>query len=153
LIAAVAAANKHTIAVLETGGPTLMPWLGQVAGVLEAWYPGMELGNAIAALLFGDANPSGHLPETFPRSQADLPTAGSPLQQSDTSPELEYSEGLKVGYRWYDSQGIAPLYPFGFGLSYTTFAFTNLELAPTAQGASVTFTVKNTGKRAGADVA
>jgi beta-glucosidase len=111
------------------------------------------MGNAIAAVLFGDASPSGHLPETFPKSQTDLPTAGSPLQQCDTCPELFYTEGLKVGYRWYDSQGIAPLFPFGFGLSYTTFGFGNLRLTGGGQGATVSFTLANTGKRAGADVA
>jgi beta-glucosidase len=153
LIADVAAAQPHTVAVLETGGPTLMPWLGQVNAVLEAWYPGVEMGNAIAALLFGDANPSGHLPETFPRSTADLPTARSPTQQNDTSPELDYTEGLDVSYRWYDAQGLATLFPFGFGLSYTTFSFSGLKLVNTDSGANVVFTVSNTGKRAGADVA
>jgi beta-glucosidase len=154
LISAVAAANPKTVVVLETGGPATMPWLGQVRAVLEAWYPGTELGNAIAGVLFGDANPSGHLPITFPKSEADLPTAGSPAQQSDTSPELDYSEGLKIGYRWYDSQGIAPLFPFGFGLSYTTFGYSGLKVSGSPRtGATVTFTVENTGSRSGADVA
>jgi beta-glucosidase len=154
LISSVAAANPRTIVVLETGGPATMPWLSKVAAVLEAWYPGTELGNAIAAVVFGDANPSGHLPITFPVSEADLPTAGSPLQQSDTSAELQYSEGLKIGYRWYDSQKIAPLFPFGFGLSYTTFKYSGLSLSGNPRdGATVRFTVTNTGARAGADVA
>jgi beta-glucosidase len=152
LIADVAAANPHTVAVLMTGGPTTMPWLSQVSAVLEAWYPGVEMGNAIAALLFGDANPSGRLPETFPRSTADLPTAGSATQQNDESPELDYTEGLKVGYRWYDSQRIAPLFPFGFGLSYTTFTYSGLQLQNTDNGVNVVFTVTNTGNRKGTDV-
>jgi beta-glucosidase len=154
LISSVAAANPRTIVVLETGGPATMPWLSKVAAVLEAWYPGTELGDAIAGVLFGDANPSGHLPITFPVSEADLPTAGSPLQQSDTSAELQYSEGLKIGYRWYDSQRIAPLFPFGFGLSYTTFKYSGLSVSGNPRdGATVKFTVTNTGGRAGADVA
>jgi len=154
LIEAVAAANPHTVVVLETGGPATMPWLSSVQAVLEAWYPGTELGNAVAGVVFGDANPSGHLPITFPVSEADLPTAGSPLQQSDDSPELNYTEGLKIGYRWYDSQGIAPLFPFGYGLSYTTFQYSGLRVTGDPRdGVTATFTVKNAGKRAGADVA
>jgi beta-glucosidase len=154
LIEAVAAANPHTVVVLETGGPATMPWLSSVQAVLEAWYPGTELGNAVAGVVFGDASPSGHLPITFPVSEADLPTAGSPLQQSDDSPELDYSEGLKIGYRWYDSQGIAPLFPFGYGLSYTSFQYSGLKVTGNPRdGVTATFTVKNTGKRAGADVA
>lgn len=105
-------------------------------------------------MLFGDANPSGHLPITFPVSEANLPTAGSPLQQSDTSAELQYSEGLQIGYRWYDSQKIAPLFPFGFGLSYTTFKYSGLSVSGSPRnGATVRFTVTNTGGRSGADVA
>jgi beta-glucosidase len=127
LVAAVAAANPHTVVVLQTGGPVLMPWLDAVPGVLETWSPGQEMGPATAALLWGDVVPSGRLPLSFPRAAADLPTAGSPRQYpgvfangSTTRPagsteirQVDYSEGLKVGYRWYDATGIAPLYPFG----------------------------------------
>jgi beta-glucosidase len=153
LIAAVAQANPNTIVVLDTGGPVTMPWVNQVKGVLEAWYPGQEDGNAIAAILFGQVNPSGKLPETFPRSQSDIPTR-TPQQYPGTNdsngvPQVSYSEGLDVGYRWYDAQNIAPLFPFGWGLSYTTFRYSGLSLSPT----TVSFTLTNTGKRAGAEVA
>jgi beta-glucosidase len=157
LIEAVARANPHTLVVLDTGGPMLMPWLGRVKGVLQAWYPGQQDGNAIAALLFGDANPSGKLPETFPAAMADLPT-GTPQQYPGTPdsagvPHERYSEGLLVGYRWYDARRITPLFPFGFGLSYTTFALRSprVRRAPRA-GASVELEVVNTGRRAGAEV-
>jgi beta-glucosidase len=154
LISSVAAANPKTVVVLETGGPATMPWLDNVSAVLEAWYPGTELGTAIAAVLFGDANPSGHLPITFPVSEADLPTAASPDRQNDFSPELNYSEKLEMGYRWYDAEGIEPLFPFGYGLSYTTFQFSGLTVTGNPRdGATVKFTVKNTGRRAGAEVA
>jgi hypothetical protein len=134
-----------------------MPWLGQVKGVLQAWFPGQEEGNAIAALLFGDANPSGKLPQTFPKSQKDLPTRSQTqypgVNDSKGVPHAKYSEGLKVGYRWYDSQGIEPLFPFGFGLSYTTFSLGGLHVkAGEGTAANATFTVKNTGGRAGAEV-
>jgi beta-glucosidase len=159
LIAAVASANPNTIVVLETGGPVVMPWLDQVRGVLEAWYPGVEEADAIAALLFGDADPSGRLPETFPRSQADLPT-NTPQQYpgvNDPSgvPHAVYSEGVFVGYRFYDANHIAPLFPFGFGLSYTTFRYSALRITPAPTGSGtydVSVTVTNTGSRAGAAV-
>src|SRR3954470_17390506 len=158
LIKAVAAANPNTVVVLTTGGPMLMPWLGQVKGVLQAWFPGQEEGNAIAALLFGDVNPSGKLPQTFPKSQADLPTKTQSqypgVNDKNGIPRAAYSEGLKVGYRWYDSQGIAPLFPFGFGLSYTTFSLGGLHVkAAGGTAANATFTIRNTGSRAGAEVA
>src|SRR3954471_9906362 len=160
LVKAVAAANPNTVVVLTTGGPMLMPWLGQVKSVLQAWFPGQEGGNAIAALLFGDVNPSAKLPQTFPKSQADLPTktqAQYPgVNDSKGIPHASYSEGLKVGYRWYDSQGIEPLFPFGFGLSYTRFSLGGLHVKAAGgktTGASATFTVRNTGNRAGAEVA
>jgi len=166
LVAAVAAANPNTVVVLQTGGPVLMPWLDSVKGVLETWSPGQEMGPATAALLWGDVNPSGRLPLSFPRAAADLPTAGSPRRYpgvfsngSTTRPagsteirQVDYSERLKVGYRWYDSQGIAPLYPFGFGLSYTTFAVDQLDV-PARSAAdkpfNVRFRVTNTGARGG----
>jgi beta-glucosidase len=157
LIKAVAAANPNTVVVLTTGGPMQMPWLGQVKSVLQAWFPGQEEGNAIAALLFGDVNPSAKLPQTFPKSKADLPTKTQSqypgVNDSNGVPHAAYSEGLKVGYRWYDSQGIAPLFPFGFGLSYTTFSLGGLHVKAAGTGANATFTVANTGNRAGAEVA
>jgi beta-glucosidase len=170
LIAQVAAANPHVIVVLETGGPVTMPWLDKVNAVLEAWYPGIRGGEAIANILFGDVNPSGKLPVTFPRSEADLPhpvlpgppaaqagaPAGSTQPDGVRAPEVPfdvtYNEGLKVGYKWFDAEDKQPLFPFGFGLSYTTYAYSGLKAAagPKLQ---VTFTVTNTGKRAGAEVA
>jgi beta-glucosidase len=152
LIGAVAEANPNTIVVLNTGGPVRMPWLGQVKSVVEAWYPGQEDGNAAAAVLFGDVNPSGKLPETFPVSENDLPTQTT-AQYPGVNGHASYSEGLRVGYRWYDSQNIAPLFPFGHGLSYTTFSYSGLRVSRTASGAGVTMTITNTGKRAGAEVA
>jgi beta-glucosidase len=175
LIEAVAAANPHTIVVLETGGAVLMPWLDKVAAVVEAWYPGIRGSQAIANLLFGDVNPSGKLPLTFPRSEADLPRpihAGPPTPDADHPvPKLagapgmigmamgigpffdvHYDEGLKVGYKWYDAEKKAVLFPFGFGLSYTTYAYSGMTVKP-GDSTIVSFTVKNTGKRAGAEVA
>jgi beta-glucosidase len=158
LIKAVAAANPNTVVVLTTGGPMEMPWLGQVKSVMQAWFPGQEEGHAIAALLFGDVNPSAKLPQTFPKSQKDLPTKTQSqypgVNDSKGVPHASYSERLKVGYRWYDSQGIAPLFPFGFGLSYTKFSLGGLHVKPAgAAAARATFTLKNTGSRSGAEVA
>jgi beta-glucosidase len=159
LISAVAAANPNTIVVLQTGGPVTMPWLDQVKGVVETWYPGQEDGNAAAAVLFGDVDPSGKLPVTFPKSLTDSPIQTSAqypgvTQYNDTvGPHSIYSEGLLVGYRWYDAKGIQPLFPFGYGLSYTTFAYSGLSVKPTSTGATVSFTVTNTGSRTGAEVA
>lgn len=167
MIEAVAAANPNTIVVLNTGGPVLMPWLGQVKAVLEAWYPGQEDGAAIASVLFGDTDPSGHLPETFPSSLSEIPTA-SPSQFPGVDGEAHYSEGLDVGYRWYDANHVTPLFPFGYGLSYTSFRFSHLTVtpksfvngasgpeAPAGQGAPlahVTARVTNTGSVTGSDV-
>ena len=154
LISAVAAANPHTIVVLNTGSAVTMPWLSSVAGVFEAWYPGQEDGNAIAALLYGDVNPSGHLPVTFPTSLSQVP-ANTAAQWPGTGGTVQYSEGLDVGYRYYDAHGLTPMFPFGFGLSYTSFSFSNLSVGSLTAGgaATVTATVTNTGSRAGADVA
>jgi beta-glucosidase len=154
LISAVAAANSRTIVVLNTGSAVTMPWLSSVAGVLEAWYPGQEDGAAIAALLFGNANPSGHLTVTFPQSLSQVP-ASTTAQWPGQNGTVQYSEGIDVGYRWYDSQGLTPLFPFGYGLSYTSFSFSNLKVGALAAGgaATVSATVTNTGSRAGADVA
>ena len=152
LVSAVAAANPRTIVVLNTGSSVTMPWLDSVAAVLEAWYPGQEDGNALAAVLFGDVDPSGKLPVTFPRRLADVPAA-TPARWPGVNGRVEYSEGLDVGYRWYQARHVAPLFPFGFGLSYTTFRLANLRVAP-GRGRSVTVTadVTNTGPRAGAEV-
>ena len=150
LVAAVAAANPRTIVVLEVGSPVTMPWVDQVNAVLNAWYPGIRGAEAIANILFGRVNPSGKLPLTFPKSEADLPhpqIAGSVPRAR--YPEIDYNEGLKVGYKWYDAENRAPLFAFGHGLSYTTFAYSDLKATPKI----VSFTVKNTGKRAGAEIA
>ena len=159
LIAAVAAANPRTVVVLNTGGPVLMPWLSSVKGLFEAWYPGQEDGNAIAALLYGDVDPSARLPETFPAAQAELPLRSARqwpgVPDGAGVPHSSYSEGLLVGYRWYDAKHIAPLFPFGFGLDYTSFRYTGMRLrAGGGRGAAATATVHvtNTGRRSGADV-
>ena len=152
LIGAVAAANPHTIVVLNTGSAVTMPWVDSVAAVLETWYPGQEDGNALAAVLFGDVNPSGRLPVTFPRRLADVPAA-SPDRWPGVDGRVRYSEGLLVGYRWYAAKEIAPLFPFGYGLSYTTFGFTHLSVTPgRGRTVRVSASVTNTGRRAGAEV-
>jgi len=173
LVSAVAAANPHTIVVLETGDPVTMPWIEKVSAVLEAWYPGIRGAEAIANILFGDVNPSAKLPVTFPRSEADLPhpkLTQQPPPASDadmTSPfpgsrfrmntrrfEVDYNEGLKVGYKWYDAEGKQPLFAFGYGLSFTRYAYSNLKVAQgPGHALTVTFNVKNTGGRAGAEIA
>ncbi|GAA3437735.1 hypothetical protein GCM10018954_073490 [Kutzneria kofuensis] len=153
LISAVAAANPRTIVVLNNNAAILMPWLNQVAGVFEGFYDGQVWGQAIAALLFGDVNPSGHLPITFPTSLSAVP-ANTPAQWPGVNGAVQYSEGLQVGYRWYDAQNVTPLFPFGFGLSYTSFSFSNLSVGALVNGRStVTATVTNTGSRAGTEVA
>ena len=136
LIEAVARANPNTIVVLNTSGPAYMPWLRDVAGVFEAWYPGQQDGNAIAALLFGDVNPSGHLPETFPANASQGVAHGGTvlapnLQFPGNGTDIDYTEGIDVGYRYYDTHDQTPLFPFGYGLSYTTFAYSNLRVTPT----------------------
>jgi len=153
LIAAVAAANPKTIVVLDTGGPVLMPWIDQVAGVLQAWYSGQEDGNAIAAILFGDVNPAARLPLTFPRTASAIPTA-TPEQWPGVGGHSQYTEKLNVGYRWYDATQTDPLFPFGFGLSYTTFSVADLTVSAPTSLAKVTvhLNVTNTGKRSGAEV-
>ena len=154
LISAVAAANPNTIVVLNTGSAVVMPWLSSVKGVLEAWYPGQEDGTAIASLLFGTADPSGHLTVSFPTSLSEVP-ASTAAQWPGVNGTVQYSEGVDVGYRWYNAQKLTPLYPFGYGLSYTTFSFSNLKVGTLTAGgaATVTATVTNTGSVAGADVA
>ncbi len=152
LIAAVAAANPRTVVVLNTGGPVLMPWLHQVAGVLEDWYPGEQDGAAVARLLFGDVDPSGHLPVTFPTSDATA-AINTPAQWPGTGLTSTYSEGLDVGYRYDHATGTQPLFPFGFGLSYTSFALGDLTVAPSGTGYSASFRITDTGSRAGTTVA
>ena len=153
LISAVAAANPNTVVVLNTGSAVTMPWLSQVKGVIEAWYLGQDDGTEIAAVLFGDVNPSGKLPVTFPVSLAQVP-ASTAAQWPGTDGTVQYSEGILVGYRWYTAKGITPLFPFGFGLSYTTFAFSDLTARPAGDGRfTVSADVTNTGRRAGTDVA
>ena len=127
MIADVAAANPHTIVVINSGGPVVMPWLNSVAGVFENWYGGGETGAADAALIFGTVDPSGKLPVTFPASLSQVP-AQTTAQWPGTATGVVYSEGVDIGYRWYQSQNITPLFPFGFGLSYTKFAFSNLSV-------------------------
>ncbi|MEA5364105.1 glycoside hydrolase family 3 C-terminal domain-containing protein [Amycolatopsis sp., V23-08] len=152
LVAAVAAANPHTVVVVKSGGPVLMPWASSVPAILQAWYPGQQDGAAVAGVLFGDSNPSAKLPITFPAADADTP-ANTPEQFPGVNGVATYSEGLQIGYRWFDAQGKTPLFPFGYGLSYTTFAFSGLSVRNTGDGATATFTVRNTGRRAGAEVA
>jgi beta-glucosidase len=159
LIEAVAAANPRTILILKTGSAIFMPWVDKVPAILEAWYPGEEDGNAVAAILFGDLNPSGKLPITFPKSLADLP-ANTPEQYPGVNGAAHYSEGVFVGYRHFDAQKIEPLFPFGYGLSYTEFAFKNLAIVPkkvstgrdSGPAVEVDLDVANTGKRAGKTV-
>ncbi len=154
LVSAVAAANPRTAVVLDAGAPVEMPWLGSVGAVLDAWYPGETSGTSLADLLFGRVDPSGHLPVTFPASLSQVPSA-SPERFPGTNNMVQYSEGLDVGYRAYQARNITPLFPFGFGLSYTRFAYGGLRVGrPSAEGVvSVSATVKNTGSRAGSDVA
>jgi beta-glucosidase len=152
LIRAVAAANKRTVVVLNTGDPVLMPWRSAVRSILEMWYPGQEGGAATADVLLGRTDPSGRLPETFPRRARDAPT-NTPERYPGVGGEENYSEGIFVGYRWYDVQRIAPLYEFGHGLSYTRFAYSRLRVARLAGHAlRVRFDVRNVGTRRGVAV-
>jgi beta-glucosidase len=157
LVRAVVATNPRTIVVVASGGPVLMPWIDQVPAVLVSWYGGQEQGNALADVLFGDVNPSGKLPITFPRSEQDTPVS-EPSQYAVRDDFIaHFSEGLAVGYRGYDQFGIEPLFPFGYGLSYTSFAYDRLHVVPeTTEGSGpiqVSFAVTNTGAHAGAEVA
>ncbi len=167
LVEAVAKANPNTVVVLETGGPVSMPWHGRVKGIVEAWFPGIGGGEAIANVLFGRVNPSGKLPVTFAVDEAQLPhptvtgltaTTGNNgdgggfhgMQSKNFT--VDYNvEGMKVGYKWFQVKDETPLFPFGFGLSYTSFAYSDLKVAQGAE--SVSFEVKNTGARAGDEVA
>ncbi|CDR16840.1 beta-glucosidase family protein [Streptomyces iranensis] len=153
LIAAVAEANPRTTVVLNTSSCTSMPWLEHTGAVLQMYYPGQEGAAATTALLFGDANPGGRLTQSFPVSDDRHPMAGDPLRYPGVNGREEYSEGVQVGYRWYDAERVRPLFPFGHGLSYTTFAYTGLRLRRRGSGLEAVFTVRNTGRRAGAEVA
>ncbi len=150
LIERVAAANPRTVVVLQTGSPVAMPWLDQVPAVLQGWFPGQECGNALADVLFGDVNPSGKLPQTYPVRLEDNPAF---LNYPGENGHVRYGEGLFVGYRYYDAKEIAPLFPFGFGLSYTSFTYDNVRLSAGELRPDETLTVqidiKNTGDRAG----
>ena len=166
LIEKVAAANPRTIVVLETGTAVTMPWIDKVSGVVEAWYAGSKGEDAVANILFGDVNPSAKLPMTFPRSEADLPhpqmvipppeALGNKavMKTGEAKPtfSVHYDEGLKVGYKWYDAEKKPVLFPFGYGLSYTTFSYSDLKVI-SGKETTVSFTVKNTGSRAGAEIA
>ena len=166
LIEQVAAANPHTVVVLETGSVVTMPWLDKVAGVVEAWYAGSSGHKALANVLVGDVNPSGKLAITFPTSEQDLPHAVIPappphLRGQGSAPvnagappsnyAVDYDEGAEVGYKWYQAEHKAPLFPFGFGLSYTSFAYSALNVDSAAR--TVRFNVRNTGTRAGTEIA
>ena len=152
LIADVAAANPNTIVVLNDNTAILMPWLSKVKAVFEGFYDGQQWGTAIASLLFGTVDPSGKLPVTFPVSLSQVP-ARTTAQWPGVNGTIAYSEGLDVGYRWYDAKKLTPLFPFGFGLSYTTFGFTGLTVGPLVNGqARVTAKITNTGQRQGTDV-
>jgi beta-glucosidase len=165
LIEAVAAANPHTVVVLETGGPVLMPWADKVAGIVEAWYPGIGGAQALGNLLFGKVDFSAKLPVTFPRSDSQLPhpevTGLTPavFEAAKTDPQVptghftvDYDKaGAAVGYKWFEQQHLTPLFPFGFGLSYTRYAYSGLKVA--ADGKRATLTVRNTGQRAGTEIA
>ena len=170
LIAAVAAANPHTIVVIESGSPVTMPWVDAPAAIVEAWYAGSDGANALGNVLFGSVNPSGKLPNTFPKSDADLPhptiTQPPPISHhGDSAPatpdqwakglpafQVAYDEGIKVGYKWYDAEKKPVLFPFGFGLSYTTYHYSGLTVTP-GDKVKITFTLTNTGARAGAEIA
>ena len=157
LIQKIVAANPKTIVVLEGTMVEMDSWLDKVPALLQAWYPGMEGGNALAKVLFGDVNPSGKLPATFPKKLSDTPPAVFGVSAyPGTSGTVTYAEGLLVGYRWFDTKNIEPQFPFGFGLSYTTFKYSNLKLLP-GEGedkvVTAQFEVQNIGKVAGAEVA
>jgi beta-glucosidase len=156
LISAVAAANPRTVVVVNAGAPVAMPWLPSVAGVVDTWYPGQTSGTALASVLFGQTDPGGHLPVTFPVSLSQVP-ASTTAQFPGNGSTVQYSEGVDVGYRWYDAENTTPLFPFGFGLSYTRFAFSHLSVSrPVTDGTQdvrVSAVVTNVGHRPGSEVA
>lgn len=153
LIERVIAANPRTVVVLQTGSPITMPWLDKVAGVIQAWYPGQECGNAIADVLFGDVNPSGKLSQTFPMRLEDNPAY---INYPGENGRVRYGEGIFIGYRYYEKKQVAPLFPFGFGLSYTSFAYSNMQVRSSTDApntvATVSVDITNTGQVAGKEV-
>jgi beta-glucosidase len=162
LVEAVASANPNTIVVLETGGPVSMPWIDHVKGVIEMWYPGIGGAQALANILFGEVNPSAKLPATFAKEDAQLPHPIVPgMESAGTSKtgrqhklkpfDLDYTEGAKVGYKWFEATKKQPLFPFGYGLSYTTYAYSGLTVDDAKR--TVHFTVRNTGQREGTEIA
>ncbi len=170
LIAKVASANPHTVVVIESGTAVTMPWVDQVSAILEAWYGGSRGAEAVANIIFGDVNPSAKLPMTFPRSEADLPHPTVIKPGRDSLPnyrqrdvwkqianglapfQVTYNEGVKVGYKWYDAENKPVLFPFGYGLSYTAYSYSNLKVTG-GKNPRVSFTVTNTGNRSGAEIA
>ncbi|MBN8869442.1 MAG: glycoside hydrolase family 3 C-terminal domain-containing protein [Solirubrobacterales bacterium] len=152
LIREVAAANRNTVVVIESGGPILTPWRNQVGAILEAWYPGSNGGTAIGRILFGKADASGRLPVTFPRKESDIPTYGEPSAYPGVDDVVKYKEGVFVGYRRYDRRKIKPAYEFGRGLSYAKFRFSKLKLKRHGPKLAVKARVSNVGKRAGVAV-
>lgn len=168
LIAAVAAANAQTIVSMNIPGAILMPWLDQVPAVLASWMPGQEAGNALADILFGTVNPSARLPITMPNKDNEVGFTRSEFPGTGMPPEANYDEALLIGYRWYDAYNVTPRFPFGHGLSYTTFSYSQLQLTPLSTKAevlpsnrievrslpvvSVRFFVRNTGKRDGDEI-
>ncbi|KQV76895.1 hypothetical protein ASC61_18870 [Aeromicrobium sp. Root344] len=152
LIDSVATSQPKTVVVLESGGADLTPWRSKIAALVQAWYPGAHGGPALARVLFGDVDAGGRLPITFPESQSQLPTAVSAARYPGSGVlglDTHYDEGVFVGYRWYDEKKLAPAYPFGFGLSYTSFSLSGLQVVRTASGATVKAVVTNTGGRKG----
>lgn len=152
LIKEITKVNPNTIVVLNTGSAVKMPWLAETKAVLDMWYPGQNGAEATTALLFGDASPSGRLTQTFPVDEAHTPVAGQPERFPGVNGEETYSEGIEVGYRWYDQEGVKPLFPFGYGLSYTTFDYGQLAVRRVRGGLDVTVAVRNTGRRTGTAV-
>jgi beta-glucosidase len=152
LIASVAAVNPNTVVVLETGGPVRMPWLAQTAAVVAAWYPGARGGEAVARILFGEVEPSGRLPVTFPVREAQLPRPDIDTRTDGPAPAVDYSEGALAGYRWFAAQALTPLFPFGFGLSYSAFGYGGLTVTAVDASLTVSLDVTNTGRRRGAAV-
>ncbi|MFD9412335.1 beta-glucosidase [Streptomyces sp. NPDC059989] len=153
LIEAVAAANPRTTVVLNTSSSTTMPWLPRTGAVLQMYYPGQEGAGATADILFGDVDPGGRLTQTFPADEQETPVGGDPLRYPGVGGRQEYAEGVHVGHRWYDARHVPPLFPFGHGLSYTTWHYEDLAVRPERGGLRVEFTVRNTGRRKGTEVA
>jgi beta-glucosidase len=153
LIEAVAKANPNTVVVLSTGDPVVTPWLKNVKAVLEMWYPGQEGGTSTAKLLLGKANPGGKLPISWPANGDQTPFAGHPERISGDSTKVTFSEGIYMGYRWYDQQKVDPQFAFGHGLSYTQFEYSGSAIRPERDGLEVSFFVQNTGGVKGSEVA